>query len=98
MGNMTTFKTRLASGLVLACLGMAGVAIAADPEDRPLRDSIAVELGPDRGRNPGSLFEVTNADGRVVAGAGFTGSYNTQPRSDRENLEIDFHRPRRPSD
>ena len=54
--------------------------------------SATVEFGPDRGQNFGTLFEVTDAAGRVVAGAGFAGVYNTQPRGDRELLQV-FVRP-----
>lgn len=54
--------------------------------------SATLELGPDRGQNFGTLFEVTDSSGRVVAGAGFAASYNTQPRGDRELLQV-FLRP-----
>ena len=45
--------------------------------------SMRVDLGLDVGQNFGSLFEARDAEGRVVAGAGYLGSYNTQARSDR---------------
>jgi uncharacterized lipoprotein YddW (UPF0748 family) len=62
--------------------------------DQPpvLLASATVEFGPDRGQNFGTLFEVFDANGRVIAGAGFAGAYNTQPRSDRELLQV-FLRP-----
>jgi hypothetical protein len=57
-----------------------------------LEASAVVEFGLDRGQNYGTLFEVTDAEGRSVAGAGFMAAYNTQPRSDRELLQV-FIRP-----
>jgi uncharacterized lipoprotein YddW (UPF0748 family) len=50
--------------------------------------SVEVDLGADRGQNFGSLFEVYDQAGKVVAGAGFLGAYNTQPRSDRGRLHF----------
>lgn len=57
-----------------------------------LEASVVVDLGADRGQNYGTLFEVTDDDGQTVAGAGFMAAYNTQPRSDRELLQV-FVRP-----
>lgn len=54
----------------------------------PVRISMSVDFGDDRGQNLGSLFELMDRDGRVVAGAGFMGAYNTQPRSSRRNLQL----------
>lgn len=51
-----------------------------------------VDFGPDRGQNFGSLFEARDADGVVVAGAGFLGAYNTYHRADRHTLHV-FVRP-----
>lgn len=53
-----------------------------------LRVILRVDLGKDIGQNFGSLFEVTDDSGNVVAGAGFLGAYNTQPRSDRRTLHF----------
>lgn len=50
--------------------------------------SVRVDLGADVGRNFGSLFEVVDRSGKVCAGAGFLGAYNTQPRSSRRNLHF----------
>jgi hypothetical protein len=54
--------------------------------------SVEVDLGQDRGQNFGSLFEVRDSKGRVVAGAGFMEVYNTRFRSDRHTLQF-FVRP-----
>jgi len=61
----------------------------------PFRVIVTVDFEPDRGENPGTLFEITDASGRVVAGAGFLGAYNTAPRSEREQLQF-FLRPAEP--
>jgi hypothetical protein len=78
----------------MVCLNLCFVLTAPAAADVPpvLSASATVEFGPDRGQNFGTLFEVTNAAGRVVAGAGFAGVYNTQPRGDRELLQV-FVRP-----
>ncbi|WP_197440515.1 family 10 glycosylhydrolase [Polystyrenella longa] len=47
-----------------------------------------VDFGKDHGQNLGSLFEVYDADGNVVAGAGFVGTYNSYIRNDRERLHF----------
>lgn len=72
---------------LLAFVSLAPVASLADP---PLlvRASATVELGPDRGQNFGTLFEVRDDKGQVLAGAGFLGAYNTQSRSDRTLLQV----------
>ncbi len=54
--------------------------------------TVEVDLGADRGQNFGSLFEVQDAGGEVVAGAGFMEVYNTRFRSDRHTLQF-FVRP-----
>lgn len=53
-----------------------------------VRLSIRVDLGKDVGQNFGTLVEVRDATGHVVAGAGFLGDCNTQSRSDRRLLHI----------
>jgi len=50
--------------------------------------SIRVDLGRDLGQNFGSLFEATDGQGRVTAGAGFMGAFNTESRSDRRVLHF----------
>lgn len=49
---------------------------------------ITVDFGEDRGQNFGSLFQFRDKTGRVIAGAGFSGAYNTQPRADRFMLSF----------
>lgn len=70
-----------------ACLlvGLAALGGPAAAADR-LSFEVRVDLGADRGQNPGSLFEVADAAGRPILGAGFLGAYNTQDRSDRHVL------------
>lgn len=47
---------------------------------------VRVDFGPDRGQNFGSLFEVRDTRGAVIAGAGFLGAYNTYYGADRHTL------------
>jgi hypothetical protein len=54
--------------------------------------SVQVDFGQDVGQNFGTLFEVADAQGRTVAGAGFPGLYNTTCRNDRRGLQF-FVRP-----
>lgn len=51
-----------------------------------------VDFGTDHGQSFGSLFEVRNGIGRVVAGAGFADVYNTRFRTGRRTLQF-FVRP-----
>jgi hypothetical protein len=53
-----------------------------------LKLTLRVNFGKDVGQNFGSLFEATNAQGSVVAGAGFLGAYNTTARSNRRVLHF----------
>lgn len=79
----------------ISAVGASDVPIQANEPNSSTRIALTIELGPDRGQNPGSLFEINDANGRVVAGAGFSGSYNTQPRSDREQLQLFVRGPER---
>ncbi len=54
--------------------------------------SVTVDFGEDVGRNLGTLLEARDADGRLVFGAGFAGSYNTHHRCERHKLQF-FIRP-----
>ena len=73
--------------LVAVLIGM--VAEKARAGDPPLLDvTMTVDFSSDLGENRGSLFEAYDAEGRVVAGAGFLGAYNTQPRSNRRRLNF----------
>ena len=56
------------------------------------RFSVEVDLGEDLGQSFGSLLEVVDSEGRVVAGAGFNDVYNTRFRNDRYTLQF-FIRP-----
>ena len=56
--------------------------------EMPFRVEVTVDLGADRGQNLGSLFEVTDARGRVVMGAGFPSAYNTYVRGERTQLQF----------
>lgn len=56
------------------------------------RFSMTVDFGRDVGQHFGSLFQVTDASGDVIAGAGFMGAYNTYYRSDRFMVHL-FVRP-----
>lgn len=53
-----------------------------------MRVTVPVDFGADVGQNFGTLFEATDAAGRVVAGAGFQGLYNTTCRNDRRSLQF----------
>ena len=76
---------------------MATATVSGAPA-RPLAAfTVEVDLGEDDGRNPGSLFEVRDAEGRVVLGAGFAGVYNTMFRTDRHTLQF-FFRPKEDAD
>ncbi len=57
-----------------------------------MRFTVQVEFGRDVGQSPGSLFEVTTADGRFVLGAGFCDVWNTRFRTDRDAVQF-FVRP-----
>jgi hypothetical protein len=73
-------------GIVLIC-GASETASGAPVSKKPLgRLIIRLDLGKDIGQNFGSLFEARDESGRVTAGAGFLGAYNTQPRSNRRKL------------
>lgn len=63
----------------------------------------------DSGQDLGSLFQILDPSGNVIAGAGFLGAYNTAARSDRRTLSVflrdpysspgyEFERLPRPSD
>ncbi len=71
-------------------------AATALPQDRPLAVFTAlVDLGEDMGQHLGSVFEARDAQGRVIAGAGFTEHYNTRFRSNRRTLQFYVRAPGR---
>jgi hypothetical protein len=49
---------------------------------------LVVSRAADHGENWGSLFEITDASGNPIAGAGYLGAYNTYFRSDRNALQV----------
>lgn len=57
-------------------------------EETLLEASCRLDLGADIGQNFGSLFEVRDAQGRTVMGAGFPGVYNTHVRNERYSLQF----------
>lgn len=65
---------------------------ATAPEAPAMNLVLTVDFGTDLGQNFGTLFEATDAQGRIVAGAGFQGLYNTACRNDRRALQF-FVRP-----
>jgi hypothetical protein len=70
---------------------MAGMASGEDarPTREPLFSATAkLAFGEDLGQNFGTLFEVRDAAGRVVIGAGFPGIFNTCVRLDRHALQF----------
>ncbi len=77
--------------LCQAALFCATILWAAMPAcgSEPLLDvTLTVDFAIDTGQNRGSLFEAYDREGGVVAGAGFLGAYNTQPRSNRRRLHF----------
>ncbi len=72
---------------------------ATRPDARPAEPAITLtatlDFGEDRGQNYGTLFELSDAQGNALAGAGFLGAYNTFVRSDRTALNV-FVRPSDP--
>ncbi len=81
--------------LAIAWSHCGGVRADESSADRRLIRT-AFDLSQDAGQSLGSLFEVRGADGRVLAGAGFLNSYNTQDRSDRRMLHV-YARTTRPT-
>ncbi|MFP6620318.1 MAG: hypothetical protein VB877_13300 [Pirellulaceae bacterium] len=77
--------------LILCCLApLAPILESAEPVE--LRLGVTFDPGKDLGQNFGSLFEVRDAKGQVVAGAGFMEVYNTRFRSNRHTVQF-FLRP-----
>ncbi len=79
-----TGRAALALAVILS-LGVMTMAAAAEPL---LTVTATLDFGPDLGQNFGSLFEIRDASGRVIAGAGFPGIYNTCARLDRYALQF----------
>lgn len=54
----------------------------------PFKFNLRVDLGKDRGQNFGTLFEVHDGQGNVLASAGFPTAYNTYYRASRLTLNL----------
>lgn len=93
--NVLRLSTATRVLIVLAAIE-AGSVFAQTPtskSDPPILSvNVTVDLGEDRGQNFGSLFELKDAEGRVVGGAGFPAVYNTRFRMDRQTVQF-FVRP-----
>ncbi len=50
--------------------------------------SVHADFGADRGQSLGSLLEIKDRSGKVIAGAGFLDVYNTRFRSDRHTVQF----------
>jgi hypothetical protein len=74
---------RYATLMVALSLVVAPLAIG-----ETLRLQVSFDLGPDRGQNHGTLFQLDAPDGTPLLGAGFLGAYNTFDRSDRRVLHV----------
>jgi len=79
-----------ASALIVSAIG-TGPAKVCQATEPAWSIAVEVDLGRDRGQNFGSLFEVRDAQERVIAGAGFMEVYNTRFRSDRHTLQFFLH-------
>ena len=93
MRTSTDFLCRLAFSALLG-IGLKSAANADPPSQREgsndmvFNVSMQVDLGEDIGQNFGALFEAADAQGHIVAGAGFLGLHNTDARSDRRVLHV----------
>lgn len=81
--------------LIVYCLVLTGLTTSYVEADEPEGDnqpvvtfSTELNLGQDVGQNFGSLFELRDKNGAVIAGAGFMEVYNTRFRSDRHTLQF----------
>jgi hypothetical protein len=85
--------TSVLVGLMAIEAGAVFAQLSTSKSDQPILSvGVTVDLGEDRGQNFGSLFEMKDAAGRVVAGAGFPAVYNTRFRMDRQTIQF-FVRP-----
>jgi uncharacterized lipoprotein YddW (UPF0748 family) len=75
--------------LVFIALVLASNLHAGDSGENRLM--VEVDWGNDLGQSYGSLWEVRDGQGNLVAGAGFQEAYNTQDRSDRRMLHVFLH-------
>ncbi len=91
------FTIRSIAILLLCCLMVILPHHPCDAAEPFATFKVEVDLGEDLGQQFGSLFEIRDADGRVIAGAGFMEVYNTRFRSDRHTLQF-FVRPEKDAD
>lgn len=75
-------------GIALAAIGVFAAAAARAEEPWVWRATVTLDAAPADGRDRGAVFEAVDPDGRVVAGAGFLGAYNTYFRSDPATLQV----------
>ena len=85
-----------AVGFVVSLSALFAASARAADEPASLRFTVVVNLGEDIGQNYGSLFEITDRDGKVVGGAGFEGVYNTTGRGNRRRLQMFLKSPGQP--
>jgi hypothetical protein len=82
---MSEHVTAALSVLTLVLL----TSVPATAAEKPLfMASCRLDLGADVGQNFGTLFEVQDAQGCTVLGAGFPGVYNTHVRNERHALQF----------
>jgi hypothetical protein len=74
--------------IALALWCLSSVAKGANDTSGDFHLRLTVSRAADRGENWGSLFEITDASGNSIAGAGYLGAYNTFYRSDRDELHV----------
>ncbi len=73
--------------------GLTVLVLLAAADESPAREPLKIffissSLGEDQGQSFGSLFEIHDSNGTLVAGAGFADVYNTRFRSDRHTLQF----------
>ena len=79
-------RTLVTAGLLFVIASTVAVRGAEPAAEHTLR--IQVDLGDDVGQNYGTLFTITDENGREVGGAGFEGVYNTTGRGNRRRLQV----------
>lgn len=75
--------------ILLTLVGLVLALAACQAADTPLFSAtVRADFGEDLGQSFGSLFEVRDASGRVILGAGFPDAFNTCVRTDRYDLQF----------
>jgi len=81
------------------CIAVAAVLCATctprplDKRDAEVSVEATISFGEDYGQNYGTVYELHDRNGQVIAGAGFTGSYGTNIRGERLMLHVFFRSP-----